>query len=185
MVGRFKIGHLLLKGAIQVLASMFAVFIAFTVTNENFYNKHGVIVGYPSMNLKDYTYFQCFLAEFISSALFLFAYSSTLVDKRGPASVFGFAIGSVVLLSTLVFGNISGSAVFFSKVVGAQLLFGRFENAWIYFFAIVFGSFFAGGYYNSFLLNPSDVEDIIGDDFFMEKNMKTIENINQANSLKY
>ena len=180
-----KVGHLFIKMAVQILASIFAVFISVTLVDDSYFEKHKKMVGYPSLNLKNYTHFQCFLAEFLGSALFLFAFYATVVDKRGPSSVFGFAVGSVILVSTMIFGEISGSAIYFSRVIGAQLLFGDFNDFWIYLVGISFGSFFFGCYYHYFLLNEGEGEDIEEDDFFIEKNMKTIENLNQASSLKY
>lgn len=179
-----KIGRSMLNIGAQLMASCLATIIAACVVpDEHAQNGHG-LVGYPLLNTEEFSDFQCFVFEFFGAALLMLAYYSTAVDKRGPSHVYGFAIGSTVLLSTLLFQNATGACVNIARVLGAHLIFGDWGSVPVYWLGIGFGSLFAGYYYEQFLLKDEEVEEDL-EDLHHGSTMKTVENINQASMLKY
>lgn len=179
-----KVGKTLASVTAQVVGSCLAAIVAACVVPDEYAkNGHG-LVGYPNINNDDFSDFQCFIFEFISGALLMMAYYSTVIDKRGPSHVYGFAIGATVAVSTLMFVNATGGCGNIARVIGPQIIFGEWNSIPIYWFGIGFGSLFAGFYYQHFLLKNEDVEEDL-EDLDHGRTMKTVENINQANMLKY
>ena len=102
--------------------------------------------------------FQAFVVEFLLSALYMFVFSATIIDSRAPTSVFGFALGAVVLIGTLVAGPYTGGCVNPLRIFGPQLLADRLDNAWIYWVSTMFGGIFATFYYDFFLAKEEDID---------------------------
>ena len=179
-----KIGRSILFLSIQAGASILATFIAVCLTTEGYPESFNRLTGYPVLNTKEYSDIQCFIFEFVGSSLYTFAYYATIVDKRGPKCVHGFALGSVVLLSTLVFGNATGGCVNLLRVLGPQVIFGDWSDVLVYWLGILFGGMFTGYYYEYFLLRNEELVDDL-EEIYNGKTMRTVENLNQASTLKY
>lgn len=182
--GEQKVGRSMANIAAQVLGSCLATVLVACVVPHEHIEKTKRLVGYPRLNFTDYTEIQLFLFEFLSAALSMLAYFATVTDKRGPAYVYGFAIGAVVLVSTVMFHNSTGGCVNLARVIGPQLVFGEWTDVPVYWLAACFGSLFAANYYEYFILKDNEAEEDL-EDLNHGKTMKTLENINQAASLKY
>jgi aquaporin Z len=179
-----KVGRGMANIASQIIGSCVATVIAACVVPDEHKEVTGSLVGYPTLNLVDYSEFQLFIFEFLSASLLTLAYFATIKDKRGPAYVYGFAIGSVVLVSTVMFFKATGGCTNVVRVIGPQIIFGDWNHIPIYWLATGFGSLFAAYYYEYFILKDSEVEEDL-EDINHGRTMKTIENINQAATLRY
>lgn len=182
--GEHKVGRGMANIAAQVVGSCLATVLVACLVPDEHKDKTKLLVGYPRLNYKDYSEIQLFLFEFLSAALSMMAYFATVTDKRGPAYVYGFAIGAVVLVSTIMNYNSTGGCVNLARVMGPQIVFGDWSDVPVYWLAACFGSLFSAYYYEYFILKDSEAEEDL-EDLNHGKTMKTLENINQAASLKY
>ena len=78
----------------------------------------------------------------------MFTYFSCVLDKRGPQHIFGFAIGAIMFLGTLLFGPYSGACVNPMRVLGMYFIKGEFTDLNVYALASLSGSLFGGFYYH-------------------------------------
>ncbi len=179
-----KVGRTLANLAAQVMGSCLAAVVAACVIPDEYSARKLGLVGYPTINLEDFSEFQCFIFEFLAGGLLMMAYYATVIDKRGPPHVYGFAMGATVVVSTLMFINGTGGCGNIVRVIGPQIIFGEWSSIPIYWLGIGFGSLFAGFYYEHFLLKNEEVEEDL-EELDHGRTMKTVENINQASMLKY
>lgn len=129
------------------------------------------------------TDFQAFIMEFTLSMLYVFIYFSTIVDKRAPSNIFGFALGSVIMIGTLTAGPLTGGVVNPARIFGPYLVSGKLEDALVYWLANLAGGLLAGFYYDFFLLKNGDY---VESEEIRNGNAKwSKENVQEATSLKY
>lgn len=91
---------------------------------------------------------QALIFEFSLSFLYMFAYYSCVMDKRGPQHIFGFLIGAIMFFGVLLFGPYSGACVNPVRVLGIHLILGIFPDFGVYFFGSLAGSIFSAFYYS-------------------------------------
>ena len=142
------------------------------------------ILGFPEKE-ENTSEFQAFIMEFVLSMLYVFVYFATVIDKRAPSNIFGFALGAVILLGTISAGPYTGGCVNPARVFGPYLLTGQIEESFVYWLASLSGGIFAGFYYDFFLLKNDEQEQDDEDDRGEKLNMMNKENIQEATSLKY
>ena len=167
----------------QLLGSFLAALIVVLLVPYDFQQNIDTIIGYPKISIL-VSDFQAFLIEFILSMLYVFMYFATVVDKRAPSNIFGFALGAVITVGTVSVGSDTNACVNPARIFGPQLLTGLMETSWLYWSATIAGGLFAGFYYDFFLLKDIEFEDE-DDDLREQKNMANTENMHQAMNLKY
>ncbi|MDP2633057.1 MAG: aquaporin [Candidatus Curtissbacteria bacterium] len=80
--------------------------------------------------------------EVIITALLIFAYFSTMVNRRGPVSFGPFVVGLTVLVSVLVASAISGGSTNPARVVGPLTIAARWDVLVLYVIGAAGGSLF-------------------------------------------
>ena len=94
----------------------------------------------------------------------------------------GIALGMVFLLGSLIFGPYTGACINPIVLIGANIVKGDFSYLIFYFVSSIFGCLFGGFYYKNFIMQTdSDYEE----GAIFKDNMKTPQNINLAQNLKY
>ena len=134
--------------AVQMLASFFGALLAILTSVVQEKNAPSISFPHPEPG---YTQFQCFFLEFFASFVLVLVYSATVLDRKAPSNIFGFAIGAVYALSFLAIGGSTGGCVNPIKVFGGHLVLFDFTNSGIYWLSTVTGGVFAGFYYDFFL----------------------------------
>lgn len=140
---------------VQLLGSFLGTLLAILIVPNTEKETNRFSIFYPTQNA-EFTNFQSFLLEFIGAFLYILTYSATVLDRRAPSNVFGFATGSVFLLCVLCFGEITGACLNPIRVFGAHLINFDWSHSWLYWLAGSFGGLFAGFYYDFFLKKMSD-----------------------------
>ena len=113
---------------------------------------------FPEKNERN-SYFQAFVMEGILSMLYVFVYFATIIDKRAPSNIFGFALGAVIMLGTLAAGPFSGGVVNPARIFGPYIVRSEVHDMINYWLAMVGGGVFAGFYYDFFLIKNEGMDD--------------------------
>lgn len=137
---------------IQLVASIFAGLIVILVIPFDSSEK---IINYPTPP-KDSEFIQIFMLEFLLSFFYVLAYFATVIDKKAPSNVFGFAIGSVYIIGYICAGHFSGSCINPIRNFGPSLLSGTILNSRVYWAGNVGGGVLAGFYYEFFLMSENE-----------------------------
>ena len=167
----------------QLVASFLATLLVMLLISSDPKDKFDTNYSFPQ-KLKNVTDFQAFIMEFVLSMLYVFVYFATVIDKRAPSNIFGFALGAVFLLGIISAGPYTGACINPARVFGPYLLTGQIENSVVYWMANLTGGVFAGFYYDFFLLKNDDIEN--EDENNNEKaNMMSKDNIQEAMNLRY
>jgi aquaporin TIP len=95
---------------------------------------------------------QALLAEIILTFFLMFVVFGVAVDKRGPATIAGLAIGLTVTFDILMGGGISGAAMNPARWFGPALVSGSWDAAWVYLVGPTVGALIAAFLYNTLLL---------------------------------
>lgn len=127
--------------------------------------------------------FQTFIMEFTLSMLYVFVYFATIIDKRAPSNIFGFALGAVIIMGTLAAGPLTGGVVNPIRIFGPYLINGQLEDSVVYWLATLAGGIFAGFYYDFFLLKDDELED--EDEDRNGNAMWSKDDVQEASNLKY
>lgn len=181
--GKFHLARACAYVFIQLFASTLSALLSALIAPREFQRDISGSVGYPTKDPR-YSDFQVFLFEFIGSMLYIYLFYATVVDKRAPANVFGVALGAVITVCTLAFGQATGACVNPVRIFGAQVvLYFDFEAA-NYWLALIAGGFFMAFYYNYFVLRTWG-ESWEAEADSLQANMVNAENVNQAMNLKY
>lgn len=167
----------------QLLGSFFAALLVILLIPYDFQQDLETFIGFPKISII-VSDFQAFLMEFIFSMLYVFVYFATIVDKRAPTSVFGFALGAVILLGSISIGAYTNACINPIRIFGPHLLIGRVNNTVIYWLANLTGGIFAGFYYTFFFLRNKEFGNEEEDDD-RKNNMMNAENFHEAMNLKY
>lgn len=168
-------------GMFYILTQLTASFVAGLLVHLMLSNldSHYKDIGYPKI-IPIISEFQAFVMEFVFSFFYVLMYFSTVFDKRSSSNTFGFAMGSVVVLGSCVFGPFSGGCGNPVRAFGPELISGGFNV--IYWFGCLLGGLFGGFYYEYFLLKNRDFDMDEDEDV---GSMRTTENYNLAMNLKY
>ena len=102
--------------------------------------------------------------QFIGSAFYVWTYYALIVDSRAPSNIFGFAIGMVSAICDLAFGPMVGGCINPVKYIGPRLVSGEVNDPWIYFTAPLLGGVFAGFYFDFFVLERKDKQELVDED---------------------
>merc|ERR1712146_267240 len=96
------------------------------------------------------------------------------VDKRAPLNVFGIGIGLALFVSVLSIGPVTGSCLNPARILGPFMVatvYGgvasSWTNTWIYVLGPIFGALLGGFYYEFFMLdeeNDDEVEEVDSED---------------------
>ena len=147
---RMSIRSCIIQTIVQLSASFVAGLMALLTNLTNPENPSETVMNYPFPDV-NYNNFQIFFLECLGAFFYTLVYSATVMNKKGPSNVFGFAIGGVFLTCTITFGTISGACLNPVRIFGPHLVSGNFEYMWMYILANIFGSLFGGFYYDFFL----------------------------------
>ncbi len=137
----------------QIAGSIFAALIVLMMTpleyqQDDFYPS----VSYP-MILPLISKFQGLMMEMIMSICFVLVYFLTVVNKKIPHNMFGFALGGVILMGSVSIGPYTGACINPLRSLGPQIMLMNFSDSIIYWLGILSGSFFAAFYCTNFLQN--------------------------------
>lgn len=108
--------------------------------------------------------YRSFIMQFIGSGFYVWTYYALIVDCRAPSNIFGFAIGGVSILCDLCFGEMVGGCINPVKYIGPRLVTAELSEPWIYFTAPLLGGIFAGFYFDFFVLERKEKEELIDED---------------------
>lgn len=96
---------------------------------------------------------QALLVEVVLTFFLVFVIYGVAVDKRGPATIAGLAIGLTVTLDILMGGPISGAAMNPARWFATALVDGAWTAAWVYIVGPVVGAVAAAALYTFVLLD--------------------------------
>src|SRR5262245_6488432 len=75
---------------------------------------------------------QALIVEFVLTCFLMFVVFGVAIDKRGPATLAGLAIGLTITMDICMGGGISGAAMNPARSFGPALIQGEWASAWIY-----------------------------------------------------
>ncbi len=90
---------------------------------------------YPFRGSPEVLDIQIFVCEFIGSFLYIFIYYFTIIDKKKISNIHGFALGSIVIFTTMSFKHISGGCVNAVRIIGPYALAGHGDQLMLYIFS--------------------------------------------------
>jgi aquaporin Z len=99
---------------------------------------------------------QALLAEVLLTFFLMFVVYGVAIDKRGPATIAGLAIGLTVAFDILMGGGISGAAMNTARWFGPALVGNTWDAAWVYVVGPPAGALIAALLYNVLLL-PQEI----------------------------
>jgi glycerol uptake facilitator-like aquaporin len=83
------------------------------------------------------------------------------VDKRGPATIAGLAIGVTIMMDIFAGGPISGAAMNPARTLGPALVQNVWNAGWIYWVGPIVGAVIAALVYTYFLLDESSKDETV------------------------
>ncbi|MBI3342210.1 aquaporin [Candidatus Curtissbacteria bacterium] len=135
--------------AAQLLAGFVAAFALFAVFGARSFEFY---FGGPVLSV-DTNLQAALVLEAILTAVLVFAYFATVVDKRGPASFGPMVIGLIVVVSGIFAGPISGAVLNPAKAVGPLVTAGHYDSLLVWIVGPLVGSLI--GFIYPFLFLPS------------------------------
>lgn len=112
-------------------------------------------LGTPALSPK-VPFAQGVLVEAILTFFLMFTIYATAVDKRAPKSIYGFAIGTVLLFAILMGGPLTGASMNPARTFGPGLAAGFFEDHLVYWIGPLIGSLAAAFLYNHFFMSGKE-----------------------------
>jgi len=94
--------------------------------------------------------------EAILTFFLVFTVFATAVDKRAPKSIFGFAIGAVLVFDILMGGPLTGASMNPARTFGPALAAGYFDNHLVYWIGPVLGGSAAALLYHHFFMSKGE-----------------------------
>ncbi|KAJ4807173.1 NOD26-like intrinsic protein 1 [Rhynchospora pubera] len=91
---------------------------------------------------------QAFILEFVITFILLFVVTSVSFDPKANKKLAAIAVGSTVLLNTLIAGPSTGASMNPVRTLGPALTTGNYNGIWIYFVAPILGAMFGTSAYN-------------------------------------
>jgi aquaporin Z len=102
---------------------------------------------------------QALIVEVVLSFFLMFVVFGVAVDKRGPATIAGLAIGLTITMDICMGGGISGAAMNPARSFGPALVQGEWTAAWIYWVGPIVGSVIAAVLYNYIMLDKTPADE--------------------------
>ena len=102
--------------------------------------------------------------QFIGSGFYVWTYYALIVDCRAPSNIFGYAIGAVTSICDLSFGPMVGGSINPIKYLGPRLISGEINGFLMYLTAPLLGGIFAGFYFDFFVLERKEKQELIDED---------------------
>lgn len=99
---------------------------------------------------------QALVVEIVLTFFLMFVVFGVAVDKRGPASIAGLAIGLTITMDICMGGGISGAAMNPARSFGPMLVQGEFTAAWVYWVGPIVGALIAALLYTFVMLDDTD-----------------------------
>jgi aquaporin TIP len=96
---------------------------------------------------------QAFVIEIVLTFFLMFVVFGVAVDKRGPATIAGLAIGLAITMDICMGGGISGAAMNPARWFGPALLQGEWTAAWVYIVGPILGAVSAALLYTFLMLD--------------------------------
>ncbi len=149
--------------AVQILGSIFAALLILIIIPYKFEGEGVTSIEFPNIPKSIPTYCS-FIMQFIGSGFYVWTYYALIVDCRAPSNIFGFAIGGVSILCDLCFGEMVGGCINPVKYIGPRLVTAELSEPWVYFTAPLLGGIFAGFYFDFFVLERKEKEELFDED---------------------
>ncbi len=130
-------------GAVLASLALLAIFPT-SVTDAAHLGVPAVSAGFSENN--------AFIAEVIASFFLMYVIFGVAIDKRGPATIAGLAIGLTITIDIFAVGGVSGAAMNPARWFGPALVGGTWTSWWVYLTAPVFGCVLAAGLYQYLFL---------------------------------
>jgi aquaporin Z len=92
--------------------------------------------------------------EFILTFFLQFVIFGTAIDKRGPATIAGLAIGLTISMDVFAAGPLTGAAMNPARSFGPALIQGAWADQWVWWVGPILGALAAALLYNAVLLEP-------------------------------
>ncbi|MCC7104601.1 MAG: aquaporin [Chloroflexi bacterium] len=92
--------------------------------------------------------------EFILTFFLQFVIFGTAIDKRGPATIAGLAIGLTIAMDVFAAGPLTGAAMNPARSFGPALIQGAWADQWVWWVGPILGALAAALLHNSVLLEP-------------------------------
>jgi aquaporin TIP len=108
-----------------------------------------------------FTVGQALLAEVVLTFFLMFVIFGVAVDKRGPATIAGLAIGLTITMDIFAGGAVSGAAMNPARSFGPALVQGVWQDAWIYWVGPIVGALLAAVLYNYLLLDQGPAKEAV------------------------
>ena len=96
------------------------------------------------------------LIETILTFFLVFSIFGTAVDERAPKSIYGFAIGLVLVFDILVGGPLSGASMNPARTFGPALISGFWDNHLVYWIGPFLGGSIAAIVYHHLLMDKKE-----------------------------
>ena len=139
LAGKIASSVLVFYVAAQILASILAAWLLYLIFGDSGLK---FFLGAPALG-NDVTLTTALIVEAVASAILIFVYFATLVDKRGPVSFGPLVLGLVITAATIFAFSISGAAFNPARAVGPALILRSYDFLVIYAVGPLIGSLFA------------------------------------------
>lgn len=105
-----------------------------------------VSLGIPAVG-SGFTVVAAFVAEVITTFFLVYVIFGVAVDKRGPSTIAGLAIGLCITMDIYATGAVSGAAMNPARWLGPALVLSHFNDGWIWVLAPAVGASLAAVLY--------------------------------------
>lgn len=112
-----------------------------------------VNLGTPALG-QGVTPTQGLLIEIVLTFFLQFVIFGTAIDKRGPATIAGLAIGLTITMDVVAAGNLTGAVMNPARALGPAIVSGQWTDQWVWWVGPVLGALGAAALYNFVLLEP-------------------------------
>jgi aquaporin TIP len=101
------------------------------------------------------------VVEIVLTFFLMLVVFGVAVDKRGPATIAGLAIGLTITMDICMGGGISGAAMNPARSFGPALVQGEWTAAWVYWVGPIVGAVLAALLYNYVMLDNAPVDEAV------------------------
>ena len=115
-----------------------------------------VALGTPVVG-SGYTISEALLAEIVATFFLMFVFYGTVIDRRGPRRLGGFAVGLTIVAGVFSIGAVSGGAMNPARHFGPALVQSSWQNGWIWYVGPILGALIASVLYEYVLMPQSSV----------------------------
>ncbi|HEY8602275.1 MAG TPA: MIP/aquaporin family protein [Thermomicrobiales bacterium] len=104
---------------------------------------------------------QALVVEIVLTFFLMFVIFGVAVDKRGPASIAGLAIGLTITMDICMGGGISGAAMNPARSFGPMLVQQEWTAAWVYWVGPIIGAILAALIYTFVMLDDNSTDEAV------------------------